>query len=110
MHSPGHRANLLDRVNRTGRGFAGLGQDRLRIGMRFQRVFDLFGLYRTAPGDFHLMRNHPESAEHLAPTLAEFAGVNEDGLIAGAEQADYRGLHRAGPRGGQQNNFLLGPK
>src|SRR5215469_347994 len=104
-----HLANLLDGVNCTGRGFAGLGQDRLRIGMRFQGVFDLLRFYRTTPRDLHLMRNHAERAEHLAPTLAEFACVNEDGLIARAEQVDYRGLHRAGPRRSKHNDLLLGP-
>ena len=101
-------ADCGNRMYRAGRGFAGLHENRARLGMLLERVLDLLGAHRATPFDFDLMRHHPESGEHLAPSLAELAAIDEDGVLAGREQVDDRRLHRAGAGRGKEEDFLPG--
>ena len=76
--------------------------------MLLERVLDLLGTHGAAPFDLHLMRHHPVGGEQLAPSLAELAAIDEDGVLAGREQVDDRGLHRAGAARREEDDFFPG--
>ena len=76
--------------------------------MLLECILDLFGTHCVAPFDGYLMWHHAEGGEHLAPSLAELAAINKNRVLAGCEQIDDRGFHRAGAGGSEQNDFLFG--
>src|SRR5579883_2147792 len=98
--------DLRHRMHRAGRSLAGLKEDRARVGIRMQRIFDLLGTNRAAPFDLNLMAYHAMRAQNAAPSLAELAAVDEDRVLARAEQVRDRGFHRAAAARGEQDDLL----
>src|SRR5579872_2489800 len=95
-------------MHRTGRGFAGLNENRARLRMLLESVLDLLGTHRAAPFDLHLVRRHAIGREQLAPSLAELSAIDENGVLARLEQVGDGCFHRAGAAGGEQEDFFLG--
>ncbi len=76
-------AQRLHVMRHAGGRFARLHVDGLDGRILFQRVRDGLRIHRMAPLHFDLRRLHAEGLAQFAPPLAEFAAVDEQGLVAG---------------------------
>ena len=100
-----HLADLGHRMHRAGGSLARLHEHRARFGKRLERILDLSRPYGAAPFDAHLVTDHAEGREQLAPSLAELAAVDVNRMLAGLQQIDDRRFHRAGARRCEQDRL-----
>src|SRR5712692_8675599 len=77
------------------------------LGMRLDRVLDLFGTHRASPFALDLVTGGAVCGEQPPPALAEFAAVDENRMLARRDEVGHRSFHRTGTARSDQDDLLL---
>src|SRR5216683_3275312 len=106
-----HRAEFLDRLKRSGRGFSVNDCKQLGLAGGFESRFEALGLDDASPFCFHFMHSRAEPSGRVRKSLAKRANRPDDDVVAFFDQVDQRSFHprRPGPGDGK-GDFIGGLK